>query len=228
MPAGAFGSYRLGVREKWRGSGDAAPLSYEERRTRQRQWQQEAERRDRERREGWEAAAGKARSRWASAGPVTASHAYLVRKGLGGEGVKQEADRLLVPMHDLDGQLWNVQAIAPDGSKRFMKGARQAGLACIVGNGGSKLCLGEGWATMAAVRAATGYPVAAAFSAENLERVARSIRGKWPRLDLIICGDDDPHLVSNPNIRRNLGRVYAEAAARAVGGRLAFPMQEAS
>ncbi|HEX8444151.1 MAG TPA: toprim domain-containing protein [Allosphingosinicella sp.] len=226
-PAGAFGSYRLGVREKWSGSGNVLPLSPAEYRARQQQWQQEARRRHQERQEGWEATAGNARARWDSAGPVAASHAYLVRKGLAGEGLRQEGHRLLVPMHDLDGRLWNLQSIAPDGSKLFMKGGRQSGLACIIGNGGGRLCLGEGWATMAAVRSATGYPVAAAFSAENLARVATDARKHWPKLDLVICADDDPHLVRNPKIRKNVGRHYAAAAARAVGGRLAVPLQEA-
>lgn len=221
-PAGAFGNYRLGVREKWR-ADRAESLSPEERRRLQREWREAAQRRESDKLERWRAAQTAARARWDGAGPVDPGHPYIIRKAMTGEGLRQRGNRLLVPMHDLDGRLWGLQEIAPDGFKQFQKGARIEGLMCIIGDGGNRLCIGEGTATMKAVRAATGYPVAIAFTGENLEPVARLIRKRWPRLDLIVCGDDDPHLLDNPNIRKNLGVEYATAAALAVCGRLSIP-----
>jgi putative DNA primase/helicase len=221
-PAGAFGCYRLGVSMKWRGDG-AANLSPCELRERRREWREAAARRDKERREGQEAAAAQAARLWASAGPVLPSHAYLVRKDMTGEGLCQLGDELLAPMRDLDGRLWNVQRIRPDGFKLFLKGGRTKGLLFLVGESGNTLCLGEGVSTMAAVRRATGLPVGSTFSGENLEPVARLVRERCPMLDLVICADDDAHLVNHPHINRNLGLDYATAAALAVGGRLAMP-----
>lgn len=223
-PAGAFGSYRLGVREKWKADPDVT-YSPDELRVRRREWREEADRKVRETRQTQDAVSGEANRLWASAGDVAASHPYLVRKDMTGEGLRQHGDTLLAPMHDVDGRLWNVQRIRPDGFKLFLKGGRTKGLFCLVGHGGRVLCLGEGFATMAAVRRSTGYPVASSFSGENLEPVARSVRERWPALDLVICADDDVHLIDNPRIGENLGLKYAQAAAAAVGGRLAIPPQ---
>lgn len=221
-PAGAFGWYRGGVRQKWRADSGAI-LSPAEQREQRRQWREAAERRDRERRQAQEAAAGEAERMWASSAPALAAHPYLVRKDMTGEGLRQLGDTLLAPMRDVAGRLWNLQRIRPDGFKLFLKGGRTKGLFCLIGEGGNILCLGEGVATMAAVRRATGHPVGATFSGENLEPVARLVRKRWPVLDLIICADDDAHLVEHPTIKKNLGLEYARAAAAAVSGRLATP-----
>ena len=221
-PAGAFGWYKGGIREKWRADG-GAPVSSSERERLQREWRETARRREAEKVKAQGAAAVEAARLWSLGESADPEHPYLVRKGLPGEGLKQKGNRLLVPMRDIEGRLWNVQRIAPDGFKCFLPGGRTIGLLCIIGAGGFTACLGEGYATMAAVRTATGLPVVAAFSGENLEAVARSLRRRWPRLDIVVCVDDDAHLVDHPQIRRNLGLEYAKAAATAVDGRLAIP-----
>ncbi len=133
-------------------------------------------------------------------------------------------------MWDADGQLWNLQRIAADGGKFFLKGGRTSGLMFLcpaicgtIADAPKVVCLGEGVATMATVRRATGLPICASFSGENLEPVARELRGRWPGVDLVGCGDDDAHLVEHPRIKKNLGLVYATQAAAAVGGRLVMP-----
>lgn len=221
-PAGSFGWYKGGVREKWR-ADRPSNLSPSELSEMRREWREAAAKRARERRQGQEAAAVEAERLWSSAGPVLPGHAYLIRKDMDGEGLRQLGRTLLVPMRDVGGRLWNVQRIHPDGFKSFLKGGRTKGLWFLVGEGGNTLCLGEGVGTMAAVRRATGYPVASTFSGENLEPVALLVRKRWSDLDLVICADDDAHLVEHPAIRKNLGLEYAKAAAAAVGGRLAVP-----
>lgn len=223
-PAGAFGNYRLGVRLRWKAE-DGQSWSPDELAERRREWREAARKRDAQRQDAQAAAAQQAERLWASGAPASPSHPYLVRKDMVGEGLRQSGNRLLVPMRDIQGQLWNVQRIAPDGFKSFLKGGRVKGLWCLVGEGGSTLCLGEGVATMAAVRRATGLPVGSTFSGENLEPVARLVRQRWPGLDLVICADDDAHLVDHPTIKKNLGLEYAKAAAAAVGGRLAVPSE---
>jgi phage/plasmid primase-like uncharacterized protein len=134
----------------------------------------------------------------------------LARKRISGEGLYLSGRALLVPMQDAEGTVWNVQRIYPDGMKLFLKGGRVEGLFWMVADSGTNcptnpLCIGEGVGTMAAVRRATGHAVAATFSAANLEPVARALRQRWPDRPMVICADDDAHLIHHPRIRRNLG-----------------------
>ncbi len=96
-------------------------------------------------------------------------------------------------MTDLQGTLWNLQTIAPNGSKRFARGAKVNGLLWIAGQAapGERLVIGEGMATVAAVRRATGLPVVAAMTAGNLPAVAAAIHASRPDLRLVIAADDD-------------------------------------
>lgn len=125
---------------------------------------------------------------------------------------------LVVPMR-ADGVLHSLQFIAADGTKRPMTGGRVAGCYFSIGNpkGAAALCICEGYATGASIHEATGYPVAVAFSAGNLEAVARALRVKLPDLPLVMCADDDVATPGNPGLTR------AREAALAVGGVVALP-----
>ena len=72
----------------------------------------------------------------------------------------------------------------------------------------------EGYATAASVHEATGYPVAVAFDAGNLEPVAETIREKLPDCSIIIAGDND---------KSGVGQEKARAAAAASGGKVVIP-----
>jgi putative DNA primase/helicase len=87
----------------------------------------------------------------------------------------------------------SLQFIGPDGVKRFLTGGRVTGCYFSIGNpkGAAALCIAEGFATGATIHEATGYPVAVAFNAGNLGAVAKTLRGKFPDLPLILCGDFD-------------------------------------
>lgn len=221
-PAGAFGNYRLQVSETWR-SGAVTRLSPAERRERAERYRAEKERRQAARLHEQMEVAARCRARWDRSRNADPQHPYLMRKRVSGEGLRQDGNRLLVPMFDAEGALWNLQAIAPDGSKRFATGGRQAGLFCLIGDPGSVLLVGEGFATCAAARRATGYAVAVAFSAANLSATAQAMALAYPDADLVILADDDAHLVDHPTIKKNVGLEAARAAALAVGGRLAIP-----
>ena len=221
-PAGAFGNYRLQVSETWR-SGVVTALSPAERRERAERYRAEKERRDAMRLHEQQEAAARCRAQWERSRSADPLHPYLTRKRVSAEGLRQDGNRLLVPMFDADGTLWNLQAIAPDGSKRFAVGGRQAGLFCLIGEPGAVMLVGEGFATCAAARRATGYSAAVAFSAANLSATAQAIASAYPDADLVILADDDAHLVDHPTIRKNVGLEAARAAALAVGGRLAIP-----
>ncbi len=67
------------------------------------------------------------------------------------------------------------------------------------------------------IHESTGYPVAVAFNAGNLELVARTLHTKFPDAKIIICADDDVKTDGNPGLTK------ATAVALAVGGLLAIP-----
>ncbi len=185
--------------------------------------------RKRERLAAEEAAADRAADLWANASRADPLHPYLVAKALEPFGIRQAGRDLLVPMVDPGFRLWNVQRIRPDGFKLFGKDARTTGLFWPHGvhlsdgrPSAGPLVIGEGFATMAAVHSATGFGVAAAMSARNLETVARAMRKLFPMHELVIAADDDRHLTEN------IGLGIARKAAQAIGGVVATPRPETS
>lgn len=218
-PAGAFGNYRLGINRKWK-SGDTTTLSPAEREALKKEWAEAKQRRQDERLRCEEEAAVEAMEMWHRANGARADHPYVVKKRLDPGPLKQLGDKLLVPMVDGTGKLWNLQRIGPDGEKRFLRGGRTEGLFHIIGRfsrRGEMVCLGEGYATMAAVHRASGYPCIVAFSAKNMAAVGRLWNATRPDLSFIICADDDDHL------NRNVGREAAQAVALEIGAKVAVP-----
>jgi putative DNA primase/helicase len=160
-PAGAFGNYRLGISRKWRVDQEVS-LSPEERRRLQEEWTAAKERRIEERQRSEAEAARDAVDIWAAAGPSSSLHPYVERKDLDPTFFREKDGKLLVPMIDGTGTLWNLQRIGDDGEKRFLRGGRTDGLFFVIGSfsrRGETICIGEGVATMHAVHAATGHPV---------------------------------------------------------------------
>ncbi len=206
-PAGAFGHYRLGAHGTWRADGGSVT-----RRCAGADFSRQRAARNAETHTRHMEAQTGAIALWESASPATA-HPYADAKGLSLVGLRSDSGRLLVPMRDLaTGALWNVQAMATDGCKRFLPGARTAGLCWGRGAPGDTLALCEGMATAAAIHAATGLCSIAAMTAGNLEAVARAMRTRWPCAAIIVCADLDP-----------LGEAKAADAARVVGGLVARP-----
>ncbi len=157
---------------------------------------------------------------WADASQ-TGTSPYLQRKGVQGHGVRYlPDDTLLVPMRDRDGELQNLQRIAPakpnDGrpEKRFLSGGRKSGLWHWCGEpaGAAVLLLAEGYATAASLHEATGRPVAVAFDAGNLVHVAAELAARFPGAALLVCGDDDRETAQRTG--KNPGRDKAASAVR--------------
>lgn len=168
--------------------------------------------RERERAEAQAKAARLARWRLAKALPADSGHPYLTRKRIAPERLWQAGNRLLVPMADDAGAVWNIQSIAPDGSKLFLKGGRTKSVFWHAGKAIDRLVIGEGMATVAAIRRATDLPVIAALSAGNLPAVAAIVRAKRPDLQIIIAADDDA-----------AGVKAAHIAAEQTGALIALP-----
>lgn len=159
---------------------------------------------------------------WQAATPATDDHPYLVRKGVKAHGLRVHHGRLLIPVRD-DGELHSLHTIGPNGDKLFLLGGRVKGCYFGIGtvteaNESGPICIAEGYATGASIHEATGHFVAVAFTAGNLEPVARALRAKHPEARLILCADND----INPG-KRNVGIEVATKAAIAVDGLLAVP-----
>jgi len=154
---------------------------------------------------------------------------YHDRKGIEPTpGAPARHGTVLVPGYDIEGKLWTVQYIAPDGTKRFAKDSRKTGCFHVVGaqdgraardliRGAQCIVIAEGYATAATVTQRAGILAVAAFDSGNLLAVARAIRHQYPDKQIIVAGDDDHRIASNP------GRAKAIEAAKAVKGRAVFP-----
>jgi putative DNA primase/helicase len=233
IAAGAFGDWRSGISKTWHAER-AQPLTEAERETLHEQIEQAKRKAEAERAQAAANAAKRARQIWNSAKPADDSHAYLMRKVIKAHGSRIYRGPLalchmplngclIVPARGTDGQIYTLEFIHPDSrdgdNKRFQFGGDYTGRYFAIGTtkGAAALCIAEGFATGATIHEATGYPVAVAFNAGNLEPVARALRAKLPALRLILCADDDAATEGNTGLTK------ATAAAQSVGGLVAVP-----
>ncbi|BBO88185.1 DUF3987 domain-containing protein [Desulfosarcina ovata] len=215
VPAGVFGNWKTGVSTTW-----CAKQSHEmtEAEQAENRWRIEDARlqREEEKAKSQARARTKAVDMLAMAGPAPADHPYLVMKGVAPAGLKVLNGNILVPVVDDTGAVCSLQTMSPDGQKLFLTGGRIKGCSyTIPGNG--DLYIGEGFATMASIHAATGGTCICAFNAGNLESVVKTVREKNPTAPITICGDDDRWTNGNP------GRTKATAAAEKYRCRVVFP-----
>jgi putative DNA primase/helicase len=152
--------------------------------------------------------------RWDRAPPAEATHPYLKAKGIRPHGTRREGDHLLIPIRR-GTELIGLQAIAPDGTQRFLDGGEVAGGYCAIGKPKGLLCIAIGFAAGASIHEATGHAVAVAFSADNLAAVASGLRERLPAISLVVCADAGSDGNAQPK--------EATAAAKAVGGVVAVP-----
>ena len=216
VAAGAFGCWRAGLQSSWCAKSDKAMTDSEREAHRQRVRAMQAQR-EADTLATQQQASETAAALWQKSAPAPAAHDYLARKRIKPHGAKFDGHRLLIPLRDTAGKLHSLQTIAPDGDKRFMPGGRVKGCYHSIGKPGGVLIVCEGYATGASIHEATGYAVAVAFNAGNLEAVAVALRGKYPSLKIIVAADDDHLTDGNP------GMTKATAAALAVGGQVAAP-----
>ena len=216
MAAGAFGCWRASVSRTWC-SKDVSTLSLAERSAHQQRMQAIAQQRKADKVQRQQDAATAAASRWEAAAPALADHPYLVRKSIQPHGIKAEGEALLIPLRDATTQLHSLQAIGPEGDKRFQPGGRIKGCYFGIGKPKGVLIVCEGFATGATIHEATGHAVACAMNAGNLLEVAKALHSKYPKLRLILAADDDAFTDGNPGLTK------ATEAAQAVGGDLTKP-----
>ena len=93
------------------------------------------------------------------------------------------------------------------------------------------IVIAEGYSTAATIHELTGLAVAVAFTAGNLEPVARACRERYPMANIYIAGDNDHRRTlehdASGHPKANVGRLAAERAAEASGGIAMLPQFEA-
>lgn len=238
-PAGYFEDFKSGIKQNWKADGSAKPLNQDQRRAletaRQQRQQKQLERHQK--------AADIAQRLLTIAKPSAVNdHPYLQRKQVQSHGLYQlklwpkrvmnaqgqwesvtVREVLLVPLTDIDGRLWNVQAIFTEThpilgrDKDFLAGGRLGGLFHRIGSAGNDPIICEGYATGATLHEATGQPVYCAMSAGNLLAVAQAVRHAQPHAQIIIAADNDTQTEGNP------GLTAASHAAGVIGGYLVVP-----
>lgn len=215
MPAGSFGSWRLGVTANWCAKTTDL-MTAAERREHYERMQQMRMQRDAALRQRHQQAADRAGKLWKGAASASSEHPYLRSKGIQSHHLRQNGHLLLVPMIDATGKLWNLQRIYPDGTKRFLSGGRVKGCFTLLGDlAEGPLYVCEGVATGATIYQQSGLPTVCAMNAGNLLPVCTALAD--PKRQLTVCADNDHHTQCNPGITK--GR---EAAA-AVGAGLTWP-----
>jgi 5S rRNA maturation endonuclease (ribonuclease M5) len=158
----------------------------------------------------------KAESIWNKLSPA-ASHSYLIKKQINPSIARLNNSCLVVPIYNSGNEIQSLQFISPDGTKRFLSGAKTSGGYAIIGEVENRICIAEGFATASSIYEATGYATIIAFSSNNLEKVVPIIREKYPSTEIILCGDSDLH-----------GKELAEKVAKTFEIRLAIPLFKTS
>jgi len=239
-PAGYFENHKTGIKENWKFDGPVNPLTKSEKKKLETAKKQAVSKQQ----EGYDRAALTAQKLLSekSAPATEKGHPYLARKHINAhhtqvlpawqkrlknaDGTLENfvvKDVLLVPLEDIDGKIWNVQAIFPERSellgrdKDFLAGGRLGRLFCKIGDDGDSVLICEGYATGASLYQATGIQVLCAMTAGNLLKVAESVRSRFPGKKIIICADND----STKPV--NAGVIAAKKAAQLTASLVAIP-----
>ena len=216
LPSGAFGSWKVGQKATWCMKA-AAELTPAERIALRAQRRQQVKLRAKADVERHAEARKRARTLWERADEADPAHLYLVRKAVRSHGLRQDGDRLIVPVLDFDGELHGLQFIGPDSTKRFLTDSAKRAHFYQIGEPGDVTVICEGYATGATISEATEYAVMVAFDRGNLRPVAEALRKRHPDVRIIIAADNDHQTADNP------GLSDARIAATAVGGFVAVP-----
>jgi len=167
---------------------------------------------------------------WNDGTPAPGDYPYFAMKQVKPFGVRicesvlNYLKWLIVPVMDANDQIQSLQFISPDGSKRFLSGGRLSGGRFLIGkisDPAGIVCIAEGFATAATIHEQTSYPCFVAFSATNLEHVALSIRARYPKSRITVCGDNDHETAAKSG--RNPGIEAAKRAAALIGGKIIYP-----
>jgi len=201
--AGVYGCHRQSIQENWHEKSydlvdDVTRRAFQARIERARDESRAAYEKDQKE------AAVTAR-RLISQSTKDAPHPYLDRKGILPHGTYvHPVQGLLVPMHDGEGQIVNVERIPIDAKevKKGLPSGRRKGCFFPIGDEiTDTILIAEGFSTGASVHEATGYMTFVAFSAGNLKAVYAYVSEHFPDKRIIIAADNDQFTDGNPGLK---------------------------
>jgi len=150
------------------------------------------------------------------------SHPYLVKKRIKPHlnVWVDSANRIIIPVMDIKGDVHSLQSIAHDGFKKFLPNGKVRGNFYQLWSGcqpSPSIVICEGYATGVTLYShyAQESTVVIAFNAGNLLPAAKVFRDAFPDAQIIIAGDFD---------ESGAGQRLAELAAVAVGGSASIPI----
>lgn len=233
-PAGFIQNFKSGYKENWKATGQRLNTAEIEKMDREAEAKRQA--REREREAGYNAKSEAITQELGTLPDAPVDHPYLKAKGLdeAGHSFGAKLDgrgNLVIPIEDKEGKVWSAQRIGPNGFKGYEKGAKVSGCYQVIGgkdalaaqDAHEPLLISTGFGTSASIHMATGRPVVVAFQDNNLQDVAQEFKQMFPERTIAVLGDDDRHLPERTPALPNSGRVKANEAAKAVGGRAVFP-----
>lgn len=224
VPAGWSQNYVTGEKSKFISSG--VQLTEEEKAKQRAEHARKLQEREAKRQIGYDNAAKRAEKIYKEAFEVTAQNihsedSYLGKKGVLPYVAKQNYyGQLVIPLHNIEGEIRGVQFINKDGSKHFLTGIEKKGNFTLLSDdvkNATKVLVCEGFATGASLHEATKLPVVVAFDAGNLEEVSKALAEKYKGIEITVCADNDRYKDNN------VGLECAKKAALAVNGKLAVP-----
>ncbi|ELS5443328.1 DUF1738 domain-containing protein [Campylobacter coli] len=227
-PAGFVQNYKTGIKENWKSANSLENTKNKEINLQNALEHNKAlkEQRDKELNQAYENTAVKLENEYNNARWANSEHPYLKEKGFDKNFyLKQDKNgNLLIPLRDIDGKYWATQRIFANGDK--MIGAtrtveeKEQGIEYPAKKQGNFFLLGaknldnvnevyicEGFATSASVYEATKSPTIMGVDAGNLEIIVTSIKEKYPKMNIIIAGDNDVKKELNGN--KNVGKTTA-------------------
>ncbi|EPR3147585.1 zincin-like metallopeptidase domain-containing protein [Campylobacter jejuni] len=211
-PAGFVQNYKTGIKENWKSVNSIENTKNKEIELQNALERNKAlkEQREKELNQAYENTALKLENEYNNARWANSEHPYLKEKGFDKNFyLKQDKNgNLLIPLKDIEGKYWATQRIFANGDK--MIGAtrtseeKEQGIEYPAKKQGNFFLLGaknldnvqevficEGFATSASVYEATKSPTIMGVDAGNLEIIVTNIKEKYPKMNIIIAGDND-------------------------------------
>ena len=149
---------------------------------------------------------------WEGASPADEKHAYLVKKRISPNGIKQDGSNLIIPVH-LGKNIVGIQTITPTGEKKFVPDSKISGGHYVINLEAQSdvIFIAEGYAKSVSISDDTQKLTVCAFNAGNLPKCARLIRERYSESVIVIAADGD-----------HGGIKFAEEAALAINGLVAY------
>lgn len=135
---------------------------------------------------------------WAGMKGFAYTHTHLIRNHISGHGIKEnEYGQLVIPARSSAGQIVGLSYIDEDGQHTRHSGGIPPGAMHLIGDvhltkPKQSIVIAKDYETAATIHRATGLPVAIAFDASNIDKVASRLQTKYSKSNILIAGERGP------------------------------------